>query len=269
MSRSNWIWIRLIFERRKSSACCGSTKQRYHIRFGRRWRDKGTALNGNGCAPQATHPWRPHLPLILHAWNAWTYLHLARQFQRSSISLLHTPHLFTLYHIRDHLFVVSGGIESLFVHHTRSTNTIIQSLLLILQNKHQRRVDSVSSVNPNHSTSKLAAAFIHRPMAIDIQAPAPRTLPSLQSTPSSEERPSLPSLGFDISRPSSTSTQASSHYSQFRHGSNPTPTIQLPGLSTLASLASIASTTPLSENNFNNGYVSFERMEKPMASRRC
>ena len=90
-------------------------------------------------------------------------------------------------------------------------------------------------------------------MAIDIQAPAPRTLPALQSTPSSEDRPSLPSLGFDISRPSSTSTQASSHYSQLRIGGN--PTVQLPALSTLASIASIASTAPPAEASTSHGYV--------------
>ena len=114
----------------------------------------------------------------------------------------------------------------------------------------------VHSVSPSYdSILKLATAFIQRPMAIDIQAPAPRSLPSLQSTPSSEERPSLPSLGFDISRPSSTSTQGSSHHSQFRHGSNPIPTIQLPALSTLASLASIASTSSPADGSSNNGYV--------------
>ena len=116
-------------------------------------------------------------------------------------------------------------------------------------------VHSVSFLVSYDSILKLATAFIQRPMAINIQAPAPRSLPSLQSTPSSEERPSLPSLGFDISRPSSTSTQGSSHHSQFRHISNPIPTIQLPALSTLASLASLASTSSPADGSSNNGYV--------------
>jgi hypothetical protein len=92
-------------------------------------------------------------------------------------------------------------------------------------------------------------------MAIEIQAPSPRKLPALRNTPSSEERPSLPPLTFDISRPSSASTQASSRYSQLRHSSNNTPTIQLPALSTLASLASLASKTPPAETRLSNGYV--------------
>jgi hypothetical protein len=107
---------------------------------------------------------------------------------------------------------------------------------------------------------------IQRPMAIDIQAPAPRTLPSIQSTPLSEDRPSLPSLGFDISRPSSTSTQASSHYSQIRNGGN--PTVQLPALSTLASIASIASTAPPAESSTNHGYVLFESATKMLPDAR-
>ncbi len=52
-----------------------------------------------------------------------------------------------------------------------------------------------------------------------------------------DQRPSLPPLGHDLSRPSSTSTQASyTTHSQSRHGSN--STLQLPGLKALASLAS-------------------------------
>jgi hypothetical protein len=51
-----------------------------------------------------------------------------------------------------------------------------------------------------------------------------------------DDKPSLPSIGHEISRPSSTSTVASANYSQHRHGSH--ASIQLPALNTLARVAS-------------------------------
>src|SRR6185369_11810541 len=68
-----------------------------------------------------------------------------------------------------------------------------------------------------------------------------RDLPSPASTPYSEDRPSLPSLGLDISRPPSTSSQASSQYIHRRP--SPNPSLQLPGLSQLSALASVATST--------------------------
>ncbi|KAF2430220.1 hypothetical protein EJ08DRAFT_634071 [Tothia fuscella] len=100
-------------------------------------------------------------------------------------------------------------------------------------------------------------------MSLQIATPTPRNqLPRFQPTLPDETRPSLPSIGLSISRPSSrvstTSTRSlsSSHYSQATQASQ---NVQLPALSALANLASLSQTPPPEGGfravNGNNGYV--------------
>lgn len=107
------------------------------------------------------------------------------------------------------------------------------------------------------TASALATSLLPRPSALDSFRPPSvlqvLDLPSFTTAQSIDERPSLPSIGHDISRPSSTSTQSSSvhPYSLQRHGSN--SSLQLPGLS---ALASIASSSPAASNSPNNSHHS-------------
>jgi hypothetical protein len=92
-------------------------------------------------------------------------------------------------------------------------------------------------------------------MALDIQQRLSLPdLPSYHSNPSAEDRISLPSIGTAISRPPSTSSQASSQLTQPRL--SPNPNAHLPGLSQLSALASIATTTS-SDSPHSSGSVGF------------
>lgn len=99
------------------------------------------------------------------------------------------------------------------------------------------------------TASALATSILPRPQAADcfrrpsiLQA---FDLPAIKTPPAIVEDKQLPSIGHDISRPSSSSTVAS--YTQQRHGSH--HSIQLPALSTLAS---VASNSPAAHNNSND-----------------
>jgi hypothetical protein len=75
-------------------------------------------------------------------------------------------------------------------------------------------------------------------MALEVQTHTIRDLLSFNSplvaTPPSDDRRSI---GLDISRPASTSSQASSQYPLRRP--SPNPNLQLPGLSQLTNLAQL------------------------------
>lgn len=96
----------------------------------------------------------------------------------------------------------------------------------------------------SHLLSTTASTLIHqRPMGLDIHHTPSIHAQSLRPSPPSDERPSLPSIGLNISRPSSrlstTSTRSlSSGYYEIAARQN----VQLPGLSALASIA--ANTPP-------------------------
>jgi hypothetical protein len=93
------------------------------------------------------------------------------------------------------------------------------------------------------SFANTASTLIHqRPMGLDIHHTPPIHATSLRPSPTSDDRPSLPSIGLNISRPSSrlstasTRSLSSGYYEAARHN------LQLPGLSALASIA--ANTPP-------------------------
>jgi hypothetical protein len=119
------------------------------------------------------------------------------------------------------------------------------------------REERIHGVSPPEfiTASALATSLLPRPSALDSFRPPSvlqvLDLPSFTTAQSIDERPSLPSIGHDISRPSSTSTQSSSvhPYSLQRHGSS--SSLQLPGLS---ALASIASSSPAASNSPNNSH---------------
>lgn len=99
------------------------------------------------------------------------------------------------------------------------------------------------------TASALATSILPRPQAADcfrrpsiLQA---FDLPAIKTPPAIVEDKQLPSIGHDLSRPSSSSTVAS--YTQQRHGSH--HSIQLPALATLAS---VASNNPAAHNNNND-----------------
>lgn len=107
--------------------------------------------------------------------------------------------------------------------------------------------------------------MLPRPSALDSFRPPSvlqvLDLPSFTTAQSIDERLSLPSIGHDISRPSSTSTQSSSvhPHSLQRHGSN--SSLQLPGLS---ALASIASSSPAASNSPNNSHHNNTPNSRPL-----
>lgn len=116
---------------------------------------------------------------------------------------------------------------------------------------------SAPRVSPSQSitASALATSLLPRPQALEsfrrpsiLQA---LDLPAFKTSSTLEDKPPLPAIGLDISRPSSTSTVAS--YTQQRHGSH--ASIQLPALSTLAS---VASTSPPANKESNEGKESKE-----------
>jgi hypothetical protein len=97
-------------------------------------------------------------------------------------------------------------------------------------------------------------------MSLDVQ-PQPSRLGDLSafsitrtSTPSLDERHRLPSIGFDISRPPSTSSQSSNYFPPRRP--SPNPGVQLPALRNISALATLAnSSSPDSPLSRNHGYV--------------
>lgn len=115
------------------------------------------------------------------------------------------------------------------------------------------------------TASALATSILPRPQANEsfrrpsiLQA---FDLPAFKTPPTTFPEDKLPAIGHDISRPSSSSTVAS--YTQQRHGSN--ASIQLPALSTLAS---VASNSPAANNHSNdsNDNTRKETPEKKMPS---
>jgi hypothetical protein len=107
-------------------------------------------------------------------------------------------------------------------------------------------------------------------MALDIQHQPLRDLPPFHSTPTMDDRPSLPPIGLDISRPPSTSSQASSQFNHRRP--SPNPHAHLPGLSQLSALASAATSTSPDSNHskesvghFQN-YIQRSRLENARES---
>lgn len=118
------------------------------------------------------------------------------------------------------------------------------------------------------TASALATTILPRPQAADcfrrpsiLQA---FDLPAIKTPPAIVEDKQLPSIGHDISRPSSSSTVAS--YTQQRHGSH--ASIQLPALSTLASVASNRPNSPAANytNNESNSNTTRETPERKMPS---
>jgi hypothetical protein len=106
------------------------------------------------------------------------------------------------------------------------------------------------------TASALATAILPRPQALDcFRRPSILQvfdLPALKTPPATIEDKQLPSIGHDRSRPSSSSTVAS--YTQQRHGSH--SSIQLPALSTLAS---VASNSPAAHQTSNDNNVNMRR----------
>ncbi|KAF2762152.1 hypothetical protein EJ05DRAFT_199266 [Pseudovirgaria hyperparasitica] len=95
--------------------------------------------------------------------------------------------------------------------------------------------------------SLAAPSYLHLPQGNGLERPRSalqvRDLPAFNSLPSKDHgRPSLPSIGREIPRPSSTSSHLSSYTLQ-RHSS--APMLQLPALSALANLAT---TSPSAED---------------------
>ena len=93
------------------------------------------------------------------------------------------------------------------------------------------------------TTALILPPILHGSAPVDLRGSPNQmihSLPPLNMSPSVEDRaPSpLPPLGHDISRPSSTSTQSSTMRQQQHHQQRD---ISLPGLSTLASVASAPS----------------------------
>ena len=98
------------------------------------------------------------------------------------------------------------------------------------------------------TSSALATSILPRPQVLEsfrrpsiLQA---LDLPAFKMSTILEDRPPLPAIGHDLSRPSSAASTVAS-YTQQRHGSH--ASIQLPALSTLASVAS--SSPPASKDN--------------------
>ncbi|KAL2352507.1 hypothetical protein BJ546DRAFT_211981 [Cryomyces antarcticus] len=116
-------------------------------------------------------------------------------------------------------------------------------LLFPVTHTTERRVRGVSRFTGT-TASALAASMLQRPSIVDpYRPPSSLQIPDLSAyntVASAESRPSLSTLGRSISRPSSTSTQASTHYSLHRTYSNSTHS--LPGLTALASLAAATRT---------------------------
>lgn len=111
-------------------------------------------------------------------------------------------------------------------------------------------------------------------MSLDVQQPS--RLGDLSafsitrtSTPSIDERHRLPSIGLDISRPPSTSSQSSSYFPPRRP--SPNPGVQLPALRNLSALATLANSSspdsPLSRSHvyvclYISQYQEMERMNQ-------
>lgn len=122
-------------------------------------------------------------------------------------------------------------------------------------------------LDPNTSTtaSALATAILPRPQASDsFRRPSILQVFDLPAfkTPSTPFEDKLPSIGHDISRPSSSSTVAS--FTQQRNTSN--GSVQLPALSTLASVASTSPTTQNIRNESNDNNARRPTPEKKMPS---
>lgn len=124
-------------------------------------------------------------------------------------------------------------------------------------------------LDPNPTTaSALATSILPRPQANDtfrrpsiLQA---FDLPAFKTPSSAPFDDKLPSISHDLSRPSSSSTVASS-YTQQRHGSH--ASIQLPALSTLASVASTSPPTANhSQDSSHDGTTKRDTPEKKMPS---
>ena len=123
--------------------------------------------------------------------------------------------------------------------------------------------------NTTVTTALILPPILHGSASVDLRgSPSQmiRSLPSLNSmSPSLEDRaPSpLPPLGHDISRPSSTSTQSSSvlRQQQHHHQQREVNNVSLPGLATLASVASAPSPQMRCVVLFltNEGLISVER----------
>jgi hypothetical protein len=106
------------------------------------------------------------------------------------------------------------------------------------------------------TASALATSILPRPLANDcFRRPSilhAFDLPAIKTPPATYEDKQLPSIGHDRSRPSSSSTVAS--YTQQQHGSH--SAIQLPALSTLAS---VASNSPPAHSTSNDGNSNLRR----------
>ncbi|KAL0264960.1 hypothetical protein SLS55_000914 [Diplodia seriata] len=86
---------------------------------------------------------------------------------------------------------------------------------------------------------------IHQNLHYHNRPPSPRDLAPFNTAPALDERPSLPSIGLTISRPSSAASQSGAHLpppQQLHRGTS--PGIQLPGVSSLASLAASSTSSP-------------------------
>ncbi|KAB2572487.1 putative gata transcription factor protein [Lasiodiplodia theobromae] len=100
------------------------------------------------------------------------------------------------------------------------------------------------------TASTLAISLLNRPVAIENlhyhnRPPSPRDLAPFNTASALDERPSLPSIGLTISRPSSATSQSGAHLpppQPLHRGTS--PGIQLPGVSSLASLAGSATSSP-------------------------
>jgi hypothetical protein len=114
-----------------------------------------------------------------------------------------------------------------------------------------RRVQDAS----RSDTAITSSTLVHQqPMGLEIHTPTPSALPTFQPTPPEDTRPSLPSIGLSISRPSSRVSTASTRSLSSSYYSQAQSNVQLPALSALAHLATAQ--TPPPEHNYKNGYVS-------------
>ena len=117
---------------------------------------------------------------------------------------------------------------------------------------------SIAFLHPNPPKDGLSSGsgLSPRHMALDIQHQHLRDLPPFHSTPIMDDRPSLPPIGLDISRPPSTSSQASSQFNYRRP--SPNPHAHLPGLSQLSALASAATSTSPDSNHSKGSHGHFQ-----------
>ncbi|OJD32220.1 gata transcription factor [Diplodia corticola] len=105
-----------------------------------------------------------------------------------------------------------------------------------------------------NTASTLAISLLNRPVAIENlhyhnRPPSPRDLAPFNTASSLDERPSLPSIGLTISRPSSAASQSGARLpppQPLHRGTS--PGIQLPGVSSLASLAASSTSSPRPDN---------------------